>query len=455
MRPARSIFLFCIAVIGLPYAHVAAQADSQNPPELSAITSAQVGWGGWIRQGRWNLARADVQSSVPVAAELEWYVPQVSRRSMRIGLEVVLNPATRTIQAVLPVGPSPETVHANLRSTAGSRLLGHWQDAGTPPLPERLVSENAVFVAVAGAGEAFSAVDDPRLTIGVEHERMLPVTEIGFDAFDLLFLDRPNLELLPAGQQQAVLDWLAGGGIVLLQLDLDTLPAASPLLGALPALPRRVSVPGDTERIALGEEVPQGDVTTVTVGRGRVGILHAPLQHFSPEERAALLLEFASPGPATPSIGPETPADDAGPPRSPRGGITLLLLAALVGPVDVVVARLGGRRPPRWTLAPSALLAAGGAVLLLLSAQSPDAPAPAFDAIEAPAVVRAVGEPQDVAIALDDAGAAELEQWWRIEGQPRPEGPLLDIPFRQTPTGTVPASDAFAPYRIELRSGPG
>lgn len=442
-----SLLLILIASLALPPHTAEAQASSDEA--LPAVLGGEVGWGGWIRQGRWNLARADVQSQAPMAVEFEWYVPQIGRRSMRIDLGTVLNPRPRTIQAFLPVGPAPQAIHLNVRSIATGRLLGHWQDPEASTLPERLVSENVLFVGVAGEGETVSALGDPRLAIGIEHEQHLPSSLIGYDAFDVLLLDRVNLEALSDAQELAVLDWVHAGGRALLQLDMNILPDASPILNALPARPRRVTGADGATRIELttASELP---ITAIPVGSGELGLLHVDLRRLPSEARADLIQQFGARERSAnaPAAGPALPLHE---PRSRRSGIILLALAVLVGPIDALLARLGGRRLRRWTLTPAIILAIGGTALLVVSRPPTETWIPALEGVAPPAAVKAVARPGAIAAALDEAEIDDAQQWWRLGGAPRAWGPLVDIDFEQTPTQNIPASGKLAPYQIELR----
>lgn len=440
--------LILIAPPALPTLR-SAVGQSSADQTLPAVLDGEIGWGGWIRQGRWNLARADVQSGSPMEADFEWYVPQIGRRSMRIALEVVLNPRPRTIQALLPVGPAPLAIYLEVRSRTTGRLLGHWQDPEPATLPERLVPENTVYIAVAGQGAAVSALDDPRLTIGIDRERHLPSAPVGFDAFDVVLLDRVNLEALSTTQQQALVDWVRIGGRVLVQLDVSLLPESSPLLDVLPTRPRRLTDTDGSTRVVI-DEADQGPLSIVAVGEGLLGILQVDLERLPTLGRADLLHQFGQRErrPSTPAGSSDEPFETPG---GRRTAVLLIFLAVVVGPVDALLARLGGRRLRRWTLLPAVILGLGGVALLVASGGTPENRIPALEGVTPPAVVEAAGSPGAIAAAMKEAGQGNARQWWRLGGAPRDAGPLIDIDFRQTPRVNLPASDAPAPYRIDLR----
>jgi hypothetical protein len=63
---------------------------------------------------------------------------------------------------------------------------------------------------------------------------LLPIAPIAYDGLDLLVLNEPDLLHLLGEQQQAIVDWVRGGGNLVLWPNDDPAPRAGPLIDALP-----------------------------------------------------------------------------------------------------------------------------------------------------------------------------------------------------------------------------
>ena len=92
----------------------------------------------------------------------------------------------------------------------GQMLVGVSGNEGTEQLLETQLGRNTIVA-------------------GYLPERYLPSTAAGYDALDLLILNRPNLDRLDADQQRAIVQWVRAGGLLVLWPGSDPLPDGSPL----------------------------------------------------------------------------------------------------------------------------------------------------------------------------------------------------------------------------------
>lgn len=223
--------------------------------------TAEVGWGERVRPGRWTPITLRMTDSDVRAAEVEVYAPQTGSYGMRVWQHVTLGPAPTTVQLYAPLHPGGwEGPAVTIRDARTHKELAHYPSEAVAPTPyyNTMVDAGSRFVGVSGGRTQLQSlggqVGDLKLTAGYLEPRLLPRAPIGYDGLDLLVLNRPDLSAITPEQQTAILDWVRGGGSLLLWPGDDPLPADAPLTRALPCrvegIRDYVLSPEDRERLA-------------------------------------------------------------------------------------------------------------------------------------------------------------------------------------------------------------
>lgn len=380
------------------------------------VVSADLGWGRQIRPGRWNLGTVRLKAEAPVEAILEWYVPRPRRAAMVLRQPVVLNPQPGTYVSPLPIGPDAGAVHLRVAHAETNRTLAHWPPTLREPtalLNRVVLSEGAgatPFVGVTGAATAFGWLS-PSATVGFREPALLPELPIGYDALDVLALNRPNLATMPEPRQRAIADWVRAGGTLWVWLGIDPLPtpAQSPIVAllneAFPALPTEVTTTPEGEYYRGPATGDRPFVTQGTAGEGRVVFFHVDPANLPEADREQLRTALAvRPGAAEAVTVGVLPS---GPP------LAWLLVAFVIGPVDWLITwltgRLSGGRVRRvrfWLTLPGTV---AFVALLVWQAQVSSADWPAE-----------LAEPA----------------WTFVDGS-ADAGPIRNVPFQLTPDGVV------------------
>ena len=354
-------------------------------PAQDVEAEATIGWGRTLRQGRFNPATVELlyRGRVARPARLEWYVPQLGRTAFVLQQDVLLNPGTSRYAASLPVGPAVEAIHLTVVDPQTNRLLAFWQSAQRDrlDLANRLVlgegPDLPALVAVAGRGELPALATTDALVEAVELDD-LPREPRGYDALDVLVLDRPALATLDLDVQAAVAQWTRGGGHLWIRLDRLALPPAaqSPLadllLSSLPGPPATIEVDADNSPyLRLAGQAGDAPVTTVPADGGFLSFFHGPIAQVPEAALDPLPLRQVQEPEATPRLSAESAFD-------PQAYSRLALpILCLIGPIDWLALRLAGR-PRRRTagrvsLAATVLAIACVAVLAVTTPPSPDA----------------------------------------------------------------------------------
>jgi len=152
----------------------------------------------------------------------------------------------------MTIGPQPQTfpLFLPLRNIGSDDVSVIVRDAVTRkrlavyPSPEAsyrggtMTDPSRQFIGVSGNRTTLRALTDAlpgaMLQAGYLDPAELPTDLIGYDCLDILLLNAPNLSALSVEQQQAIADWVRGGGNLILWPSEDPVPAAGPLVDLLP-----------------------------------------------------------------------------------------------------------------------------------------------------------------------------------------------------------------------------
>src|SRR5207249_5203177 len=72
------------------------------------------------------------------------------------------------------------------------------------------------------------------ISCGYQMPSRLPAVPVGYQALDLLILNQPDLNRIDLDQQHAIIDWVRGGGTLLMWPGPEPLPDTGPIIEMLP-----------------------------------------------------------------------------------------------------------------------------------------------------------------------------------------------------------------------------
>jgi hypothetical protein len=391
----------------------------------NTVLKVQIGWGDRVRPGYWTPIFIEATDPTPQAATVEINVPQGGLNGMQVQQYFTVSPIPSTLTLFVPIasgwGDGPAVIIADEH---GKTMARYPPDPENDNFYQRIVNGNSRFIGVSGLHTSLQNMQgqipgEPCEVAYLEPE-LLPIAPIGYESLDLLVLNEPDLLHLHGEQQQAIVEWVRGGGNLVLWPNDDPAPRAGPLIDALPctiAGSHTVSLSdSDLRRLALPRRyggihgrllVPRADAEAVDLFgtgkapgnvayRGRLGlgsILVAPvnlsqLQFDGPSGEFWTTLLAGTPAvqaadEANPSYNnvdaymrrqynaSESVEDFLG--NVPGAGkfgfsyvaLVLLGMMVVVGPVDWFVLRKLGRQPWTWlTTTGWIILISGGALFI-------------------------------------------------------------------------------------------
>ena len=330
---------------------------------LGCLGAAQVevGWGGHYRAGRFAPVFVTVAADEPTAGVVEVFVPGTGPFGERVETPVTLGPKPATYRLLVRPSAAAGEITVTVRDQDG-RTLAVVPDraAGDDGLAAEAVLGGRLLVAVGGRVPAGLDVADAPQAVGALPAARLPAVPLGYDAADVLVLDRPDWARWDPRQRRALADWVGGGGRLVLATGAGPVPAD--VAGVLPG-PVGALRPDGTRPVE-GPTVRVGGRTIVAAGGGAVGVavLDSDAGALTPADWSAL---FDAIGVTAAEPRPEP----APPPASKLGWrlplLGLLGVCLLLGPGEMLLLGLRGRRiwHPVPVLATAGLLAAAAAVL--------------------------------------------------------------------------------------------
>lgn len=385
--------------------------------------AVEVGWEGRFSVGRWTPLFITVSDDRPRAIELEIRAPHAGA-GMLIRQHLSVTPTPATYAVYLPMPWNLNEVSVVARDARTARRIAEWPDdqlrarfAAEQSSVEVLIGTSGRAPALRGFPGAFSHRQVEVAHLPVER---LPVTPIGYDAFDVLVLNQPDLSRITFEQQQAMVDWVRGGGVLLLWPGDEPWPITSPLAATVPCVvgdnilleldPAALEATGLPARFGrLGARTLAGKpgarrIETLNtpaaaawcddVGLGQIVVLpfdpsqftfvdDADLRQFwrayldravdpnawetSPKFRVWIGQQSQQHATAVNAVGEMMIADIPGVGRFAFGytAAVLLGLTLIVGPVDWFLLRYLGRQPWTWTTTTGCIAAVTLAALMI------------------------------------------------------------------------------------------
>ncbi|MEO6436069.1 MAG: hypothetical protein ABIP55_09940 [Tepidisphaeraceae bacterium] len=220
-----------------------------------------VGWGDRFRPGRWTPLYVTVSDSTQRQAVVEVYAPTDRRYAMRIREGLAIGPTPVTIPIYVPVSYELNETSISIHDADSYKRLENVilsdQPAFNGAAGPQAIGNNQLFIGISGkAGTerlVQSQFQQPNIATSYLAPSRLPATSIGYDMLDVLVLNQPDLGRISVEQQQAIVDWVRSGGLLVMWPGPEPVPASSPLLSILPA------AIGENRAYAIGA-VPPSEV---------------------------------------------------------------------------------------------------------------------------------------------------------------------------------------------------
>jgi hypothetical protein len=513
---SRRFAAFCLTAFLLWQLACPALADTNLKVEF--------GWGGQMRPQRWTavLVRASDSRNRNVLLEVYW--PQGGPDALRIGENFAIGPSPTTFELLVPVHGFFDYQQAvfTLRDADSGRTLARFPgQLGGWSQESNSVTTDGGVVGVSGRSTDLPSLranlSASQLAIAYMEPQLLPASAIGYDSLDVLVLNAPNLSPAPsssgqravdADQQQAILDWVRGGGnLILWPRAGEPSPTGGPIVDALPArLGDAASVSLNAEQAARAgldgaqltmnsyQLTPQADARRIDLLDGqliacsrRLGLGTIVLL---PIDASRLAFADAAKGRAfwqplvagmhvLPPLGSSaavvTSQDDqmqsdavariaqtlsfASAPGFDFRSLIMVLagMMVIVGPVDWLVLKLLGRRPWTWvTVSGWVLFITLGAITAVNIFKSGEVHYRTLRLIDqvGDSSVASIeyagissGHPTSIAVATDPGS------WWQPIGAEDVGQPRLavDVPFHQSDAGNFPEPISISGAPLLLR----
>jgi len=200
--------------------------------------TVDVGWGNAYRAGRWNPVYITAKSSPPrdVIAEVEGMVD--APHAMTLGNRFALSPDYSTHVIYFPLGEEYELSETvlTLRDAETLKRIASTKLKMTPPSEQAPLGQP--MIGVSGDISTSILLKDQFAgdgTVGYLTPEYLPAVAVGYDALDVLVLNSPDFSKIRDDQQRAIVEWLRGGGTLILWPGANATPEGGPLIDILPA----------------------------------------------------------------------------------------------------------------------------------------------------------------------------------------------------------------------------
>ena len=219
----------------------AAQTRGPGPGPTGTAMSVRVGWGGVVQSGRWHPVYVTLADPVPRGVTFEFRAPHGSFYGMRSRQVLAIGPEPQTFVVYMPLRHfMPEDLSFIVRDATTRRKLA---DYPATPFVSFAAGDHASpgfsVLGVSGRRATLRPLTDAlpgaKLVSGHVEWFELPSSAVGYDCLDALVLNAPDLTALSDEQQQAIAEWVRGGGNLLMWPGDSPVPEAGPLIDVLPA----------------------------------------------------------------------------------------------------------------------------------------------------------------------------------------------------------------------------
>ncbi|HEY7090424.1 MAG TPA: hypothetical protein VH518_20170, partial [Tepidisphaeraceae bacterium] len=231
MRAIRALFTLVLVIGTVP---------ALSPAASSTKLDVEIGWNGSYRYMHWSPVFITAADFKPRNVILQLYVPHDSMQSMKIDQLVTIGPTPTTFVLYAPLGPRLEEMSVTLLDPGSFRRLADWVNDPSYGTAPRVLNEAInQLIGISGRPGNHGLLEAQFKSRIAKAESIdpvrLPAVARGYDSFNALVLDQPDLTRISLDQQQAIVDWVRGGGHLVCWMGEEQLPPASPLMNVLPA----------------------------------------------------------------------------------------------------------------------------------------------------------------------------------------------------------------------------
>ena len=202
--------------------------------------TVRIGWDNLVRSDRWNPVFITLSDPKTRTVVVEFRAPHDSFYGMRVRQSMAIGPQPQTFPLYMPMRYFfSGDVAVVVRDGATGKKLAEY-DGRQPGAFSRVQAGDSGrhFLGISGRPTGLtsvtSALENARLQSGYLNPYELPAVPIGYDCVDVLVLSAPDLNAITDDQQQAIVDWVRGGGRVMLWPGDQPVPDRSPLVNVLP-----------------------------------------------------------------------------------------------------------------------------------------------------------------------------------------------------------------------------
>jgi hypothetical protein len=240
MSRHRPIITALLLLLGLVFVAPRSMAQANARGRSGTALSVRVGWGGVAHPGRWNPVYITLSESASRNVSFEFRAPHGSFLGMRSHLITAIGPEPQTFVVYMPLRNfAPEDLAFVVRDAATRKVLAQYP--GGPYLSfasSDQVQAGHSFLGISGRRATLRPLIDflPGARLAAAHVETedLPTSAVGYDCLDVLVLNAPDLTALLPEQQQAISEWVRGGGNLLYWPGDSPVPESGPLVDLLP-----------------------------------------------------------------------------------------------------------------------------------------------------------------------------------------------------------------------------
>ena len=247
------LLLLALLLLWLP-APATAQPAGKGVGRAGTSLEVRVGWGGAVQPSRWHPAYITLSHPVSRRVTFDFRAPHGGHYGMRSRQVLTIGPEPQTFTVYMPLRHFlPEDLSFVVRDAETRRLLASYPAGPFVSFaPVEHVSPGHSLLGISGRRATLrpvtAALPGAKLAAAHVDQDELPTSAIGYDCLDVLVLNAPDFTALSTEQQLAIVEWVRGGGNLLVWPGDTPIPASGPLLTALPCLI------GDTTVIELAPE---------------------------------------------------------------------------------------------------------------------------------------------------------------------------------------------------------
>jgi hypothetical protein len=236
---AVGIILICIA-LGLNLPAVWAKGDTVGQTTLKPV----YGWGNAVRLGRWTCLFVTVADQQTRACFLEVHGTYGTGSAVLVRQRVVAAPQPTVYALYFPLNADPSHIAVSLieestGKTLASRLMqdpNSFTAAGQTPLIQLAAGDTLIGITgnIDDALALKTQLAQANLIAGVIEPARLPNSAVGLEGISVLILSAADFRDFDAGQEKAIVDWIAAGGNLVVIPGPEPVGPDSALLEILP-----------------------------------------------------------------------------------------------------------------------------------------------------------------------------------------------------------------------------